>query len=173
VLRKSERIPTRAFRKVSILKKKPKNLKLVFLPVPSTIQMPATLVEDRMDVSRDDAGSSSYYRFYSTDDHGSLRVSHPHQEGEVILKVSATQKNAVHKMAKGTLSNGDEIVSAAVQFWTQSSSPDLVYVQIAMARQSGKIDLVSCSEGKKILSINISAMKVNIHRWVGLAIASE
>jgi hypothetical protein len=69
--------------------------------------------------------SSSLYRFYSTDDHGSLRISHPHQEGEVLLQVAATKKNAVHKMARGTLSNGVEIVSVPVKqvLLTTSAEP--------------------------------------------------
>lgn len=79
--------------------------------------MPATVVEDLMDLSHnaESSTSSSSYRIYSTDDHGSLRASHPNQEGEVLLQVAATQKNAVHKMAKGTLSNGVAIVRVPLQ----------------------------------------------------------
>lgn len=75
--------------------------------------MPEAILEDRMD-TRDAAGSSSSYRFYFTDDQGSLKVSYPDTQGETLLAVPASsQKKHVHKMARGTLANGVEVVSYA------------------------------------------------------------
>lgn len=65
--------------------------------------------------TRDAEESSSSYRFYFTDDQGSLKVAQPDTQGETILAVPASsQKKVVHKMARGTLSNGVEVVSAAL-----------------------------------------------------------
>jgi hypothetical protein len=76
--------------------------------------MPEAVTDDRMEMSSRDGDSveeaSTSFRLYSTDDFGSLRVSNPTEEGQILLSMPRKKKHAVHKMARGTLANGMQVV---------------------------------------------------------------
>lgn len=74
--------------------------------------MPEAVTDNRMDRDGEiGQGASSSYQVYSTDDFGSLRVSCPPEEGRILLAKPRKKKHAVHKMARGTLKDGTDVVS--------------------------------------------------------------
>ncbi|UZJ54752.1 hypothetical protein CBS101457_004072 [Exobasidium rhododendri] len=119
--------------------------------------MPEATTGDGMEVSpricEPSNEASTSFRTYSTDEFGTLRVSNPPEEGRILLALPRKKKHIVHKMARGMLANGTQV--------------------LALARQDGQIDIFDCKEEKLLTFYRPNGMRENIHRWVGLAVAPD